>query len=726
MGAGDRWRFRLDGVPRTVGRDHELDQLQRLLSIPKQVSTVVLWGLGGVGKSWLAQTYAVHHRRRLRLRWWINAASRLEAIADLAKLAKFLDIDDENQERAARNVLLRLGGLRDWLLVYDDADDPAMLAGLLPTVGDGEVIVTSRHSGWSRFGEEVHVQPFDVAVAAEFLSERTVGHDPAAAEAVAKDLGGLPLALTLAAAYCRRTRTPLDRYHRDYVRDRQRLIADADFAARDHPVPVVLAWRRCLAGVGRKDKAAPDLMRLLASFAPRPVPRGLLSAAPKEMPRRLRRTVNSPDRLGTTIQTLTAFGLVEAIGGSAVTMHRLIQEITYALSPPDQLRKAAHSAVSCLLWSFPADVADRENWPDCSTLFSHARTALTHSDRYQVPGATDAVLRTRVGGYLLERGEHAHARDLLAHAYTSREVALGADHPTALLAAIDVARVDRQLGNAHAVHRRMTPVVRHCRRVFGPGHQETLAAASHLADALQQLGELETARELGEEVLAWCRAGFGFDHPRTLIAANNVAGTLHALGRPVVARRLYRQVFTTACEAVGPDHAVTVSSAYNLSIVLRELGDLESARGFLEYTLDARRRMLGVAHPVTERITRELIQVLADLGETERADSLRAMLGGTRMLAWRTHPNDCVDWVLRAARGGVAQAEIEGCLASLRRSGHGRVAFAAVLRRIIGGQHDPRLAYALDADEAAVVNEALRRLDRTFRTAGSRIPTPAR
>jgi Tetratricopeptide repeat len=506
MGAGDRWRFRVDGVPRTVGRDHELAQLRELLSTPKDVSTVVLWGIGGVGKSWLAQTYALEHQDRLRLRWWINASSRLDVIADLAKLAKFLDISDEDQERAARNVLLRLGGLEDWLLVYDDADDPATLAGLLPTVGSGEVIVTSRHSGWRRFGEEIHVQPFGEQVAADYLSERTVGHDPEAAKRVAADLDGLPLALALAAAYCRQTRTPLDRYHRDYQRDRERLIADDDFAARDHPVPVVLGWRRCFAAAGRRHKGAHDLLRLLASFAQRPVPRGLLSAAPDALPRKLRRTVTSPDELGTAISALAAFGLVEAIGGSAVTVHRLMQDLTYALCPPDQLRKAAHGALYTLLWSFPADVSDRSNWPDCSTLFSHARTALTHADRYEVPGTADATLRTRVAGYLMERGEYAHARDLLAQAATSREMALGVDHPTTLLAGIDVARVDRHLGNAPAVHRRLTPTLRRCRRVFGPGHPETLATASHLADALQEMGDLNAARELGEEVLAWCRS----------------------------------------------------------------------------------------------------------------------------------------------------------------------------------------------------------------------------
>jgi hypothetical protein len=55
-----------------VGRDEQLERLDRLVRAGAGVVAQAVYGLGGVGKSELALQYATRHRARYPLVWWIT------------------------------------------------------------------------------------------------------------------------------------------------------------------------------------------------------------------------------------------------------------------------------------------------------------------------------------------------------------------------------------------------------------------------------------------------------------------------------------------------------------------------------------------------------------------------------------------------------------------------------------------------------------------------------
>lgn len=721
MGPHDGWGWATDRVfpgappPSFLGRDDELARLRAAAESEGKAPATLLWGPAGVGKSLLARAYA--EEGDFDLRWWVHATSRLEVVASLAELAEVLGVGSTDQERAARNALIRLGGRDRWLLVFDDADDPAVLAGLLPTLGGGQVIITSRHTGWGTLATPIQVGALTLRDAESYLRRRCADQDHKAAAAVAEDLDRLPLALALAAAYCRQTRTSLAAYHRMFRRERAKLQSDPDFAPRDYPVPVVVAWRACMRAAARRNKAAPELLELLAALAPVPVATELLTSAPHALPRRLQKAFSVPDGRDRAVAPLAAMSLLTTVPIGRLWIHRLVRDLAAALSPPSRLRTAARAAVASVLAAFPRDVSDPRNWPRCHALLPHARAALDQSNRHEVAGELDAELRERLAGYLSERGEYSHTRILLTQAATSRENELGRDHPRTLASILELARVEHQLGQYASARRRLEAVLPRCRRVLGVAHPATLAGAGRLADLMKELGDPQAAWRTYVEITERCRETYGRGHPSTLIAANNLAGVAEALGRPAAARRMYRSVFSLACESLGPAHPVTTTAAGNLALVLQEFGDLEGARGYLEHNLDTRRRHFGLRHPATVDAARKLAALVERLGETDRAEQLRSHVAAARVLAWQTDPDECVTWLVEAATGGCTPGEIEGALDALRRSSYGRKALAAAFAWIVDGHRDPRLANSLEPDEAAIVKETLRRLQPVSRAA---------
>ena len=121
-----------------------------------------VYGLGGVGKTQVALEYAHRFKADYRLIWWINAEQPLEITRALAELADRLDlpIGDTTAEAAAAALeQLRRDVTGQWLLIFDNAEDPEDLALFLPT-GSGHILITSRNQAWTRHAEPVELDVF--------------------------------------------------------------------------------------------------------------------------------------------------------------------------------------------------------------------------------------------------------------------------------------------------------------------------------------------------------------------------------------------------------------------------------------------------------------------------------------------------------------------------------------------------------------------------------------
>ena len=127
-------------------------------------------------------------------------------------MAEVLDLpekDESDSTKVVAAVRRWLGREPGYLLILDNADDPALVKPYLPPDPRGHVLLTSRAHNFDVLGIRkpirLPVLPPDKAL--EFLGKRTGREgplDPAeqdAARTLAAELGYLPLALEQAAAY---------------------------------------------------------------------------------------------------------------------------------------------------------------------------------------------------------------------------------------------------------------------------------------------------------------------------------------------------------------------------------------------------------------------------------------------------------------------------------------------------------------------------------------------
>ena len=604
--------------PAFTGRDMLLIAVREALLAGDRAVVQALHGMGGVGKTQLAIEYAHRFANGYDVVWWIPAEQAGLIIDQIAGLASELGCADRDAPVtvAAGAVLAELRARGRWLMLFDNAEAAGDLVPWLPGGTTGNVLITTRTSGW----EEIAARPVEVDVfarpeSAAILRGRVRGLAEADADALASELGDLPLAVAQAASYMAESGMPAADYLH-LVRTRAGQILDQGHIW-SYPHSLAGAIQLTMEKLASDDPAVAQLAEISAFLAPEPIPLALFPAAVHRL----------PEPLASSAADMLAWRkLLVALGRSALArvdqrstqMHRLTQAVLRDQLGPGRAATIRALAGTILAANRPGDPGDPVSWPGWAQLMPHI-LAIDPAASSDPPVRSLAINAT---WYLLKHGDTRGGHDLARHLHEEWGRQLGSDDTFTLWAANCIGEALRLQGQYVEARRIDEDSLARERQVRGEDHPDTLTSARSLAVDLRRLGEYQAARELDEDTLARRRRILGEDHPDTLVSARNLAADLRNLGEHQAARELDEDTLARRRRILGEDHPDTLVSAYSLAADLRNLGEHQAARELDEDTLARRRRILGEDHPETLTSARSLAADLRNLGEHHPAREL--------------------------------------------------------------------------------------------------------
>ena len=639
--------------PAFTGRDGLLVEVRERLLAGGAAVVQALQGMGGVGKTQLAAEYAHRFAGTYDLAWWVNSEQAGLIGDQLAALGAELRCVNPGagMEVVRSAVLAELRERGRWLLVFDNAQNPAGITPWLPG-GGGHVLITSRERRWAEVAAPVEVDVLARAESVAILQGRVAGLTEADADQLAGQLGDLPLAVAQAAGFMADTGMPAAQYL-DLLATRAGQLLDQG-GPGSYPRSLAAATGLIADRVAAEDPTAAELASLCAFLAPEPIPEDLFTGAPGDLPGELAARAADPLAWRQTLAHLADQSLAR-IDQRGLVMHRLTQAILRDRLTPAQAAVTREHVEAILATSNPRNPYNPATWPRWAQLMPHLLAAdlaatsnpdlrwmacnacwylLARGDTRTVHdlandlrehwherfGDDDEHTLTvtyYVAWALREMGSYADARGLDQDTLERRRRVLGEDHPSTLQSAASLAIGLRALGEVEAARDLDQDTLERRRRVLGENHPSTLSSAASLAIGLRAFGEVQAARDLDQDALERRRRVLGEDHPSTLSSASNLAADLRALGEVEAARDLDQDTLERRRRVLGENHPSTLTSASNLAVSLRALGEVRAARDLDQDTLERRRRVLGASHPYTLITASHLAADLRALGEAK-------------------------------------------------------------------------------------------------------------
>jgi tetratricopeptide (TPR) repeat protein len=566
--------------PHFTGRSGLLEQLRtRLHAEPGAAvtQTGAIHGLGGVGKTELALEFAHRFASDYDIVWWIAAEQPTTITADLAALAEELGIERlADQAEMVRLLFGELRGRERWLLAYDNAERPETLAGLLPPGGGGHVLVTSRYGAWSKLGSTLQLDVLTRSEAVAFLARRTGASDQAVLEALAGELGDLPLALEEAAAYLEATGVGLDGYL-ELVRDRARELFGLDQPPADEHGDqrrVATIWSLSLDRVHQKAPSAEALLSLCAFLAP-DIPRELPREHAEVLPEGLAQAVSDSLAYNQMLAEVGRYSLA-TVTPTTVGVHRLVQAVIRARLGHEGERRWTEVTVGLLRERFPNKSWEVATWPTCERLLPQVLAVAWHAERLGVAGKAVGWLLDRASTYLRERAQYRQARPIAERALAVSQAALGPDDPEVAWRRDNLGRALHDLGDLQGARVQLERALEISEAALGPDHPTVAIRRNNLGRVLQALGDLAGAQAQLERALAISEAALGPDHPTVAVRRSNLGGVLQDLGDLAGAKAQYERALAIGEAALGPDHPDVATIRNNLGSVR---GALQEAPG---------------------------------------------------------------------------------------------------------------------------------------------------
>ena len=490
-----------------------------------------------------------------------------------------------------------------WLLILDNADDATVLLNpsasdvenktvsvqrrlldFVPRVKHGTVIITTRDrscalrlTGYR--GTPIEVLAMTLDESAELLRLFLPHVHKDEASELGRELENVPLAISQAGAYIKEVpRVSIPKYLAIFRRSKEDQVAllskNKEDLRRDRGVPnaVVTSWEISFQQIRIMSPGSADILSLMAYLNRQAIPSLLIQGDVDEI------------SFLESINLLLSFSVIRAeIREDFFEMHRLVQvAMQHWLRTEGYEQLWKERAIGRLAHEFPSPHVQREYWPTCEVLMSHAEEVLFYTASSKESELSRAGMLNSTAWYMTQRhGDNALAEQRTNQALQIQRQYFDDDSDEVISTLNTLAEAERRLGQfKEAVDLQKSILTRRLKK-RGPDDRDSLIAMHNLATSYRELGNYGKAEDLMERVVEAMGRLFGPDCPECLNSESLLVRIYLEMGKWEEAEKLGTEVLEVSARLYGFEYVVTLNLLKNLSVAYLQTNQLEKAEDMI-------------------------------------------------------------------------------------------------------------------------------------------------
>ena len=511
-----------------LNRPKLISQISEKLKKPHGIQTVVLLGMGGMGKTTLAREYA--STQDLPVVWEINAENSKKILISFEQLAsvlartpadqraiefiKKIEKEQEYRTQLVQFVRQRLCQQKKWLMVFDNVDDFLGINPFFPIDpkgwGNGQILITTRNS---HFKNNTYIHPDNVILVTGldlceqtqlftkimYGSKKLTDDQLKKTEEFLKQLPPFPLDISIAAHYIKNTGLSFTSYLRnlnilnnDFDKSQESFGQQINDYGKTRYGIISSALQHI---VQRNQNFAP-LLLLISTIGSQDIPKNLLCCLTKEQ---------DVERF---IFQMSISGLLTyAPKNHSLSLHRSTQKnITAYLQNmlTFEQKKGAYEKVVMALERYSLPIINKIDCPDMRAVTDHLDKFLHQTTQLEV--VHQGIIQSLLGIINALSGNPVVALQFLNASFSNLLSDFG-NKPDARLMRVMlyIGFSEKEEGN---FERSQKFLERCCSAGYVPGFSDTLDLASaynYLADVYIYVSKLELAEKAIEKSLQICQ-----------------------------------------------------------------------------------------------------------------------------------------------------------------------------------------------------------------------------
>ncbi|GHO82455.1 FxSxx-COOH system tetratricopeptide repeat protein [Dictyobacter formicarum] len=634
------WSIPYQRNPFFTGRDCILRQIYDSLHTDQTTSgqSCTISGLGGIGKTQTVIEYAYRNANEYSAIFWIGSQTFESIVSCFVTIADVLNLparQQQEQNRIVEAVIRWLNSHNQWLLIFDNVEDIALIKNFLPAARHGSLLFTSRRQAFSITAQVLDLKPMAQEEGIQFLlrrsrlSELTTPQkclEPGDEEIVRKivqDMDGFPLALDQVGSYIEATHCSLYDYLRLYQSSQIHLLDERD-AYDDHPMSVTRTFTLVFEQLRESSAPATEMLTVCAFLAPEAIPEMFFREGARYLGSTIEAISTDPFAFESTIKVLLTYSLLQRNAHTQTLMiHRLVQTVLKGHLIKATQQMWAARIINTMNNLFPSEEMTQANyWQDCERLLPHALVCITLSEQYNSDHIVRITLMNHVATYLVNRAHYAEAEPLLRRALDYGEQALGTKHFTIAETLYKLGLLYLQQGK----HEQAEPLLQRSlsirEQVLGTEHPQVAISLNGLGTLHLRQGKYERAESFYIRALNIQKQALGAEHPQLATTLNELAIVYGEQEKYEQAESLYMRALNIREQALGTEHPQVATLLNNMARDYKERGEPDRAELLFQRALHIWEQHLGEEHPRVAYPLNNLAELYRERGEFEQAELL--------------------------------------------------------------------------------------------------------